>query len=121
VRCPYVGGVQRLDPRQTINASATWPVPAVSVADRSYFKTLQVRSAIAQAMLIEPVYSRIHRRLDHGDRPQVTGPTASSSSPSGRGSNPHFEILATVASQRRCDFDAPPRRHPARRYPPSRN
>src|SRR3954466_9242106 len=55
----YVGGVNVFDADgRLINGSAAWPVPAVSVADRSYFKTFK-SDPHSPAMLIEPVHSRI--------------------------------------------------------------
>jgi diguanylate cyclase (GGDEF)-like protein len=54
-----VGGVNLFDADgRLINSSSVWPVPAVSVADRNYFKTFK-SDPQAPAMLIEPVRSRI--------------------------------------------------------------
>ena len=55
----YVGGVNIFDADGIlINASAVWPVPAISVADRPYFKAFK-NDPNSPDMMIEPVYSRI--------------------------------------------------------------
>jgi hypothetical protein len=55
----YVGGVVLFDADgRLINASAAWPVPPVSVADRPYFKTFK-SDPNSPDMLLEPVFSRI--------------------------------------------------------------
>jgi diguanylate cyclase (GGDEF)-like protein len=55
----YVGGVSLFDADgRLINASAAWPVPPVSVADRAYFKTFK-SDPNSPDMLLEPVFSRI--------------------------------------------------------------
>src|SRR5664279_71134 len=55
----YVGGVNVFDfDGVLINSSSLWPVPAISVADRPYFKAFKNDPQSADTM-IEPVYSRI--------------------------------------------------------------
>ena len=55
----YVGGVNIFDADgELINASAVWPVPPVSAADRPYFHAFKTDPRTPD-MLIEPVYSRI--------------------------------------------------------------
>lgn len=55
----YVGGVNIFDADGIlINASSVWPVPAISVADRPYFKAFK-HDPNSPDMMIEPVYSRI--------------------------------------------------------------
>src|SRR4051794_6510176 len=55
----YVGGVNVFDANgKLINASAAWPVPDVSVADRAYFKVF-ISGPQSPTILLEPVYSRV--------------------------------------------------------------
>jgi diguanylate cyclase (GGDEF)-like protein len=55
----YVGGINIFDvDGRLINSSSAWPVPPVSVADRSFFKTFKTDPR-SPDMLVEPVYSRI--------------------------------------------------------------
>jgi len=55
----YVGGVNIFDADGIlINASSVWPAPAISVADRPYFKAFK-NDPNSPDMMIEPVYSRI--------------------------------------------------------------
>src|ERR1700704_4791231 len=55
----YVGAINIFDADGVlINSSASWPIPALSVADRGYFKTFKTEPN-SPTMLIEPVYSRI--------------------------------------------------------------
>ena len=43
----YIGDVGIFDADgKLINSSGTWPLPAVNIADRAYFKTFQVGPAI---------------------------------------------------------------------------
>ena len=70
----YVGGVNVFDADGVlINSSAAWPVPAVSVADRPYFKTFK-NDPQSPDMLIEPVYSRITGVWTTVIARKVTGP-----------------------------------------------
>ncbi len=55
----YVGGINIFDADGVlINSSSAWPVPAISVADRHYFRAFK-NDRRSPTMLIEPVYSRI--------------------------------------------------------------
>jgi hypothetical protein len=55
----YVGGINIFDADGVlINSSSVWPVPAVSAADRPYFKAFKTDPQ-SPAMLVEPVFSRI--------------------------------------------------------------
>ena len=55
----YVGSVNLFDSDgNLINSSNLWPVPAVNVADRAYFKTFKTSSNSA-SLLVEPMQSRI--------------------------------------------------------------
>lgn len=95
----YVGGVNVFDADgRLINASAAWPVPAVSVGDRSYFKTFK-SDPQSPAMLIEPVYSRITGVWTTVIARKVTGPNGEFLGVVGRGIEPvNFEkFFATVA------------------------
>jgi diguanylate cyclase (GGDEF)-like protein len=95
----YVGGVNVFDADgRLINASAVWPVPAVSVADRSYFKTFK-SDPQSPAMLIEPVYSRITGVWTTVIARKVTGPNGEFLGAIGRGIEPaNFEkFFASVA------------------------
>src|SRR5882724_1254477 len=95
----YVGGVNVFDADgRLINASAAWPVPAVSVADRSYFKTFK-SDPQSPAMLIEPVYSRVTGVWTTVIARKVTGPNGEFLGAIGRGIEPvNFEkFFASVA------------------------
>jgi diguanylate cyclase (GGDEF)-like protein/PAS domain S-box-containing protein len=95
----YVGGVNVFDADgRLINASAAWPVPAVSVADRPYFKTFK-SDPQSPAMLIEPVYSRITGVWTTVIAHKVTGPNGEFLGAIGRGIEPvNFErFFASVA------------------------
>ena len=55
----YVGGINLFDSDGTlINSSGSWPVPAVNVADRAYFKTFK-SDPQSPTVLVEPVHSRV--------------------------------------------------------------
>jgi len=55
----YVGGLNLFDADgKLINSSGAWPVPAVNVADRAYFKEFKSNPQSA-AVSVESVYSRI--------------------------------------------------------------
>jgi diguanylate cyclase (GGDEF)-like protein len=55
----YVGAVNLFDADGVlINSSSLWPVPAINVADRDYFKTFK-SNPNAPSLLVEPVHSRI--------------------------------------------------------------
>jgi diguanylate cyclase (GGDEF)-like protein len=95
----YVGGINVFDAEgKLINASATWPVPSVNVADRAYFKTFQ-SGPQSPAMLVEPVHSRITGMWTTVIARKVTGPKGEFLGTIGRGIEPaNFEkFFATVA------------------------
>src|SRR3954454_11693054 len=95
----YVGGVNVFDADgKLINASAAWPVPAVSVADRPYFKTFK-SGPQSPDMLIEPVFSRITGVWTTVIARKVTGPNGEFLGAIGRGIEPiNFErFFASVA------------------------
>jgi diguanylate cyclase (GGDEF)-like protein len=55
----YVGAINVFDSDgMLINSSSIWPVPAVSVADRAYFKTFK-SDPNAPLLLVEPVDARV--------------------------------------------------------------
>src|SRR5260370_3826999 len=71
----YVGGVKIWGGDGVlINASESWPVPEVRVADRSYFKVFK-SDPRSPDMLIEPVYSRITGLWTTVIARRMTGPT----------------------------------------------
>ena len=95
----YVGGINVFDADGAlINASAVWPMPPVSVADRSYFKTFK-SGPQSPEVLIEPVYSRITGVWTTVIARKVTGPNGEFLGVVGRGIEPaSFEkFFATVA------------------------
>ena len=95
----YVGGVNVFDADgNLINASAGWPLPAVNVADRPYFRTFR-SSPQSPEMLVEPVYSRITGLWTTVIARKITGPKGEFLGAIGRGIEPvNFEkFFATVA------------------------
>ena len=67
----YIGDVKIFDADgKLINSSGAWPLPAVSIAERAYFKTFKSRPAIdGHPHRTGP--QLFHRQLDYGDRPQA--------------------------------------------------
>jgi diguanylate cyclase (GGDEF)-like protein len=95
----YVGGINIFDANGAlINASAMWPVPTVSVADRPYFRTFK-SDPNSPDMLIEPVLSRITGAWTTVIARKVTGPNGEFLGAIGRGIEPaNFEkFFASVA------------------------
>ena len=95
----YVGGINVFDAEgNLINASATWPVPPVNAADRTYFRTFK-SSPQSPELLVEPVYSRITGAWTTVIARKVTGPKGEFLGAIGRGIEPvTFEkFFATVA------------------------
>ncbi len=95
----YVGGINVFDADGTlINASAAWPVPSVSVADRAYFRTFK-SGPKSPDMVIEPVYSRITGVWTTVIARKITGPNGEFLGAIGRGIEPaNFEkFFASVA------------------------
>jgi diguanylate cyclase (GGDEF)-like protein len=95
----YVGGINVFDADGTlINASAAWPVPPVSVADRAYFRTFK-SDPKSPDMVTEPVYSRITGVWTTVIARKITGPNGEFLGAIGRGIEPaNFEkFFASVA------------------------
>ena len=95
----YVGGINIFDADgRLINSSTAWPIPSVSVADRSYFKTFKTDPR-SPDMLVEPVYSRITGVWTTVIARRMTGPHGEFLGAVGRGIEPaHFErFFASVA------------------------
>jgi diguanylate cyclase (GGDEF)-like protein/PAS domain S-box-containing protein len=95
----YVGGINVFDADgKLINASAVWPIPPVSVADRAYFKTFR-SGPQSPAIVVEPVYSRITGAWTTVIARKVIGPNGEFLGAIGRGIEPaHFEkFFASVA------------------------
>jgi diguanylate cyclase (GGDEF)-like protein len=95
----YVGGINVFDANGIlINASAAWPVPPVSVADRAYFKRFK-SDPQSPDMMIEPVFSRITGMWTTVIARKVTGPNGEFLGAIGRGIEPaNFEkFFASVA------------------------
>ncbi|SHH31442.1 bifunctional diguanylate cyclase/phosphodiesterase [Bradyrhizobium erythrophlei] len=95
----YVGGVNVFDSDGVlINSSSVWPVPAVSVADRHYFKTFK-NDPQSPDMLLEPVYSRITGVWTTVIARKITGPRGEFLGVIGRGIEPaNFEkFFASLA------------------------
>jgi PAS domain-containing protein len=95
----YVGGINIFDSDGVlINSSSAWPVLAVGVADRPYFKTFK-NDPQSPDMLIEPVYSRITGIWTTVIARKVTGPHGEFLGAIGRGIEPaNFEkFFASLA------------------------
>ena len=95
----YVGGINVFDADgKLINATTAWPMPSVSITDRSYFKAFK-SGPQSPDMLIEPVYSRITGVWTTVIVRKVTAPNGDFLGVVGRGIEPaHFEkFFATVA------------------------
>jgi hypothetical protein len=95
----YVGGVNVFDAEgNLINASATWPLPSVNVADRPYFRSFKFNPQ-SPDMLVEPVHSRITGIWTTVIARKITGPNGEFLGAIGRGiESANFEkFFATVA------------------------
>jgi diguanylate cyclase (GGDEF)-like protein len=95
----YVGGVNIFDSDGVlVNSSSAWPVPAINVADRPYFKTFR-NDPKSPDMLIEPVYSRITGVWTTVLARKITGPRGEFLGAIGRGIEPaNFEkFFASLA------------------------
>jgi diguanylate cyclase (GGDEF)-like protein/PAS domain S-box-containing protein len=95
----YVGGVNVFDADgKLINASAVWPIPPVSAADRGYFRTFKTNPR-SPDLVVEPVYSRITGIWTTVLARKVKGPNGEFLGVVGRGIEPaNFEkFFATVA------------------------
>ena len=95
----YVGGINIFDADGVlINSSSVWPVPAINVADRPYFKTFK-NDPQSPDMLVEPVYSRITGVWTTVIARKITGPHGEFLGAIGRGIEPaNFEkFFASLA------------------------
>jgi diguanylate cyclase (GGDEF)-like protein len=95
----YVGGINLFDADgNLINSSEIWPTPAISVADRAYFKTLK-SDPHSPGFLLEPVYSRVTGAWTTVLARKLTGPDGEFLGAIGRGIEPaHFEkFFASLA------------------------
>jgi diguanylate cyclase (GGDEF)-like protein len=95
----YVGGINLFDSDGAlINTSGAWPVPAVSVADRAYFKAFKSDSQSPE-LLVEPAYSRITGQWTTVLARKITGPNGEFLGAIGRGIEPaNFEkFFASLA------------------------
>jgi diguanylate cyclase (GGDEF)-like protein len=95
----YVGGVTLFDAEgRLINSSSVWPVPAVNVADRHYFRTFKTDPQ-SPDVVVEPVHSRITGAWTTLVVRKLTGPNGEFLGIVGRGFEPaNFEkFFASVA------------------------
>ena len=95
----YVGGINLFDSDGAlINSSLIWPVPAINVADRAYFKSFK-SGARSPSFLVEPVYSRLTGAWTVVLARKLTGRNGEFLGVIGRGIEPaHFEkFFASVA------------------------
>src|SRR4051794_30865795 len=95
----YVGGVNLFDASgKLINASSVWPIPELSVADRSWFKVFS-SGPRSPAVLLEPVYSRLSGAWTTIIARKVTGSDGEFLGSISRGIEPsHFEkFFASMA------------------------
>ncbi|HWL19529.1 MAG TPA: EAL domain-containing protein [Bradyrhizobium sp.] len=95
----YVGAVNLFDSDGIlINSSNAWPVPLVSVADRTYFKTFKTDPKSPDT-LVEPVHSRITGVWTTVIARKITGPNGEFLGAIGRGFEPaNFEkFFASMA------------------------
>ena len=95
----YVGGINLFDSDGAlINSSIIWPVPAINVADRAYFKSFK-SGARSPLFLVEPVHSRVTGAWTVVLARKLTGRNGEFLGVIGRGIEPaHFEkFFASVA------------------------
>ena len=84
----YVGGINLFDADGAlINSSSAWPVPAINVADRTYFKAFK-SDPNSPRLLVEPVYSRITGAWTTILARKLTGPNGEFLGAIGRGIEP---------------------------------
>ena len=98
----YVGEVNLFDAEGTlINSSREWPVPAVNVADRAYFKTFK-SDRQSPSVLVEAVHSRVTRAWTAVVSRKLTGRNGEFLGVIARGIEPsHFEkFFASVALEK---------------------
>ena len=95
----YVGAVNVFDSEGAlINSSRAWPVPAISVADRAYFRKFK-SDPKSPSLLVEPVYSRVTGAWTTVLARKLTGPNGELLGSISRGIEPaHFEkFFASLA------------------------
>jgi diguanylate cyclase (GGDEF)-like protein len=95
----YVGGINLFDSDGAlINSANVWPVPAISIADRGFFKIFK-SDPRSPSLLVEPVYSRITGLWTTVLARKMTGPNGEFLGTSGRGIEPaNFEkFFASLA------------------------
>jgi diguanylate cyclase (GGDEF)-like protein len=95
----YVGGINLFDSDGAlVNSSLIWPVPAINVADRAYFKSFK-SGARSPSFLVEPVHSRVTGAWTVVLARKLTGRNGEFLGVIGRGIEPaHFEkFFASVA------------------------
>jgi diguanylate cyclase (GGDEF)-like protein len=95
----YVGNVTLFDADGVlINSSGAWPVPAINVGDRTYFRAFKT-DPNAPDVLVEPVRSRISGAWTTVLARRLTAPSGEFLGVIGRGFEPvHFErFFASVA------------------------
>jgi diguanylate cyclase (GGDEF)-like protein/PAS domain S-box-containing protein len=95
----YVGAVNVFDSEGAlINSSSAWPVPAISVADRAYFKNFR-SDPQSPSLLVEPVYSRVTGAWTTVLARKLTGPNGELLGSISRGIEPaHFgKFFASLA------------------------
>jgi diguanylate cyclase (GGDEF)-like protein len=95
----YVGDVNLFDSDGVlINSSIAFPIPAVNIADRPYFRSFK-SDPRSPPLLVEPVYSRITGAWTTVIARKVTGPDGEFLGAIGRGIEPaHFEkFFASLA------------------------
>jgi PAS domain-containing protein len=95
----YVGGINLFDSEgMLINSSGVWPVPAINVADRPYFKAFK-SDPKSPAVLVEAVHSRVTGAWTTVIARKVTGPNGEFLGAIGRGVEPaNFEkFFASLA------------------------
>jgi len=95
----YVGGINLFDSDGAlVNSSIIWPVPAINVADRAYFKSFK-SGARSPLFLVEPVHSRVTGAWTVVLARKLTGRNGEFLGVIGRGIEPaHFEkFFASVA------------------------
>ena len=94
----YVGSINLFDADGVlINSSSAWPVPAVNVADRAYFKTFK-SDPQSPSLLVEPVHSRVTGAWTTVLARKLTGPNGEFLGAIGRGIEPaSFRKILRIA------------------------
>jgi len=112
----YIGDVMIYDAQgELINSSGPWPLPAVNVAERSYFKALKSKPPV-HAVLAEPVRSYFTGGWTTVLAHRMSGPTGSSLECWRDGSTPSISknsSQSVALGKWRRDFHVPSRRNAA--------